>query len=70
MRFAQRELHRAVTFGAVAAAQRGKGRGHGAQVISPDAMVTYLELLENGRRSREGRPHWFNDVVKGGRRVA
>lgn len=66
----ERELHRAVAFGAVAAAPRGKGRGHGAVVISPNDMVTYLELLEDGRRSREGRPHWFNDVVKGGRRGA
>ena len=45
--------------------ERGTGRGHGARVIAPSAMVEYLtERARALSLPRGKRPKGFQDVVK------
>lgn len=61
-----RELQRAVKGKVLAAEPRGTGRGHGAVVITPSAMVGYLETRERVVAGDMPAPAWFVNVVRGG----
>lgn len=61
-----REIQRAAKIGVLAAEPRGTGRGHGAVVITPNAMVEYLETRERVISGEMPAPAWFAKVVRGG----
>ena len=64
---AVRELKRAIDAELLVAEERGTGRGHGARVISPTAMVAYLTMRARTLvLSHAKRPKKFNQVVKAG----
>ncbi|MHB1068780.1 MAG: hypothetical protein ACYC1W_02830 [Gemmatimonadaceae bacterium] len=66
-----RELKRAISAGVLTASPRGFGRGHGAMVIAPNAMHSYLETRARMMEEPLPKEAWFFDVVRGTRtRVA
>lgn len=60
-----REVRRALEAAALEFEARGEGRGHGALVVRPAAMVSYLTARQEAMASRGKRPAWFSRVVKG-----
>jgi hypothetical protein len=64
-----REINRAVHAAVLDATPRGTGRGHAARVISPAAMVSYLDLRNRVLNRSTPTPSWFFKVVRGGRRA-
>lgn len=60
-----REVKRALDKAVLEHEERGEGRGHGAVVITPVAMVAYLMARHDAITSRGKRPAWFARVVKG-----
>ncbi|MEO7520994.1 MAG: hypothetical protein ABIW79_04185 [Gemmatimonas sp.] len=60
-----REVKRALEHEVLPYEERGEGRGHGALVVTPAAMVTYLKARDEAISSRGKRPIWFAHVVKG-----
>ena len=59
-----RELKRALDEAVLQCEERGAGRGHGAIVVTPAAMISYLQARQDAVSSRGKRPAWFARVVK------
>jgi hypothetical protein len=64
-RISERELKRAVQFGALASEARGVGKDHRAQVIRVADLVRYLTSCDAVRSGRAQMPAWWQNVKKG-----
>lgn len=65
----ERELVRAIKFGAICSEARGEGKGHAAKVIPADELVAYLAICDDVVSGRGAPPQWWWNVRKGGRAV-
>jgi hypothetical protein len=66
----EREIARAIQYGALSASPKGDGRDHAARTVSIDAMEGYLSTVNAVEAGTMDPPSWWEAVRKSGIRSA